>query len=208
MKAFIPYSFWDLPDMLKAMGIQMAATFEEADIIVFGGGADIDPSLYGEEAHPYTHTSPSREKIEIEAFRKAQAMGKFCLGICRGGQLLNALSGGSMYQHVEGHSAGHHEMTDVRTGQTLWTSSIHHQMMRPSKDAIIVAVCKARGSVEWMHEGEVRRVSFKDRLAIDDPEVVFYPTTRSLCVQGHPEIMTKEMSPFRDYVAGLIKEFF
>lgn len=56
---------------------------EEADIVMFTGGEDINPALYNCERHPSTYFNDKRDKEEIEAFKKVRK-DQLCLGICRG----------------------------------------------------------------------------------------------------------------------------
>lgn len=71
------------------------------DGFLFTGGADISPSLYGEEPLPCTGKCVGdREKMEKELLRSALQKHKPVLGICRGMQFLNVALGGSLYQDL------------------------------------------------------------------------------------------------------------
>ena len=201
MKVFITEGAFDteVVEMFEKRGFTQAETPEECDILVLTGGADIDPSLYGESKMPGTYTHERRDLIEMDAYRRAPNAFKF--GICRGGQLLNVLNGGKLWQHIEGH-AYHHPMVDKRTGQSIITSSIHHQMFRVTDEAIIIATC---------NEAVYKRAEFdawssdEDEHPDDDVEVCYYPKTRSLCIQGHPEVGPRD---FTEYCFDLLKEFY
>jgi putative glutamine amidotransferase len=79
------------------------------DGLVLAGGADIDPSSYGEEAHPETlDTVPERDRFEIALVRAAIERELPVLGICRGMQLINVAYGGTLLQHLP-ERFGHHE---------------------------------------------------------------------------------------------------
>src|ERR1700754_105325 len=58
------------------------------DGIMFTGGSDVDPALYGEPAHPPTHVKPGRRAAELLLMRAAIAAALPVLGICRGMQLM------------------------------------------------------------------------------------------------------------------------
>ena len=68
---------------------------DEPDLVVFLGGEDVNPKLYNEEVLPCTRFNEKRDKFEIDVFNNFKTVPK--VGICRGGQLLNVLSGGAMW---------------------------------------------------------------------------------------------------------------
>lgn len=79
------------------------------DGLMLAGGADIDPSSYGQEPHPETvGTVPERDAFEIALTRAAIERDLPLLGICRGMQLLNIVRGGTLLQHLPD-LFGHHE---------------------------------------------------------------------------------------------------
>jgi putative glutamine amidotransferase len=79
------------------------------DGLVLAGGADIDPSSYGEHAHAETvGTVPERDRFEIALAAAAIERDLPVLGICRGMQLINVARGGTLLQHLPDRF-GHHE---------------------------------------------------------------------------------------------------
>ena len=73
------------------------------DGLLLSGGADIDPSRYGQPVDGSLDIEPDRDELEAEAWRAAEERQVPVLGICRGLQAINVFSGGSILQHVEGH---------------------------------------------------------------------------------------------------------
>ena len=75
------------------------------DKLILTGGQNVDPSYYGEEK---TADSKdyflSRDIWEVALVKEALAQGKPVLGICRGLQLYNAVTGGSLNQDINGHA--------------------------------------------------------------------------------------------------------
>lgn len=71
------------------------------DGLLLAGGADIDPSTYGQEPHPQT-TGTSRERDDWELALCAGAISADMplLAVCRGMQVLNIERGGTLYQHL------------------------------------------------------------------------------------------------------------
>ncbi len=72
---------------------------ERIDAVMFLGGPDIDPTLFGEEPiEKLTDTSMVKDKFEIEVAKQAYKAGKAMFGICRGIQIISLALGGTMYQ--------------------------------------------------------------------------------------------------------------
>ena len=65
------------------------------------GGDDVQPSLYGEEAHPaFEAAEPGRDAYEIELARLATDADVPLFAICRGIQVLNVSRGGTLVQDI------------------------------------------------------------------------------------------------------------
>ncbi len=114
------WAYWDLPATLipasyarsvaAAGGVPLLvppvfAGFDETlaavDGLVFSGGSDLDPALYGEEAHPETvGVVRERDDFELALMRAALERELPILAICRGSQVLNVARGGRIEQHV------------------------------------------------------------------------------------------------------------
>jgi putative glutamine amidotransferase len=77
-----------------------AAVVGDLDGLLLTGGLDVDPSLYGEEAHAATQTAPERDRFEIPLSRAAIELDLPLFAICRGVQVLNVSAGGSLVQDI------------------------------------------------------------------------------------------------------------
>ncbi len=77
--------------------------FATMDGLLLSGGADIDPSRYGQPVRGSVDIEPDRDALEAEAWAAAAARSVPILGICRGFQAINVLSGGTLLQDVGGH---------------------------------------------------------------------------------------------------------
>jgi putative glutamine amidotransferase len=74
---------------------------ERLDGLIFAGGGDLDPSLYGEEPHEQTGPAqPQRDRFELTLLRAAIEADLPFLAIGRGMQALNVAREGSLIQHV------------------------------------------------------------------------------------------------------------
>ncbi len=73
----------------------------EYDGLILCGGADIDPSYYGEEMNGTKEVNAPRDTLEFAMAKAFVEAGKPVLGICRGCQLLNVYFGGTLHQHLD-----------------------------------------------------------------------------------------------------------
>jgi len=189
--------------LFQTRNLQFMGTrkIEEADVVVFTGGADINPRLYGERAIPSTAFSETRDTADMAAWHATQKH-QVCVGICRGAQFLNVMCGGTLWQDISHHKYDHH-IIDRMTGTRVWATSTHHQQMIPGEGARIVATAgvamtkKSDGAI-WTRPvnqmGEVISID-GDRV---DYEVIEYPERNVLCFQPHPEIDRASL-PLRNY---------
>jgi putative glutamine amidotransferase len=159
-------------------------TLDALDGIVFSGGADLDPSMYGADAHPETDVPQARRDAgELALLRSALERDMPVLAVCRGVQLLNVARGGDLVQHLPeqvGHSA--HKETpgtfsehpvEVKEGSRLASvmsssevTSHHHQGLGRVGDGLV--------ETAWARDGTLE--------AVEDPSQRF-----ALGVQWHPE---------------------
>lgn len=157
-----------------------------ASLVQFTGGSDVSPSFYGEREHSETRSNLLRDKRERIIFNLALKHKVPMAGVCRGGQFLNVMNGGKMWQHVNNHSGvGSHKVVDLDTGESYEATSTHHQMMNPHRSGKILAVAKESTRKE--------RIGLKGQVVAllgsggQDVEVLFYIKSKSLCFQPHPE---------------------
>ena len=176
-----------MADLLTAEGWQ-EVDYDLADVIIFNGGADIGTIIYGEKpiGRGIPEQASPRDRLEMEIFYKYKGGSKLLLGICRGAQLLNCLNGGKLWQDADNHGRSHY-MTILATGQRMYVTSTHHQMMRPGKTGKVLAVAdcarnKYADHDQWSAKGGVFYADDHK-----DTEIVWYPSSGSLCIQGHPE---------------------
>lgn len=183
--------------ILKAGGIPVniptLSTEEQArdllsrlDAIILSGGEDVPPSWYGEEIWNETVVlQPIRDRSDSLLGRAALASGKPILGICRGGQLLNVLLGGNMYQDIPSQVAGAHTHRGVNHSiglekgsfldkifgaDSLTVNSTHHQAAKDLAPGVKLAALSDDGIVEAWENGQVWSVQFHPEamLAEDD----------------------------------------
>ena len=198
------WGVWDVPTVLAPMSYVNAVataggrpllvppsedateeTLDALDGLLFSGGSDIEPSLYGAEPHSTVNgTRPDRDRAELALMSAALERDMPVLAVCRGMEVLNVARGGDLVQHlpdVVGHEKhkhtpgvfGDHEVAlapESRLGSILGerapVKSHHHQGVgRLGSDLV---------EVGWAEDGTVE--------GIEDP-------TRRLAlgVLWHPE---------------------
>ena len=181
--------------MFKRKGWEVVDSIDEADLVQFIGGADVSPSYYGQHSHSLTHCDSKRDEIEKLMFLLALKLKKPMAGICRGGQFLNVMNGGSLWQDVRGHRGTHAATyTDFKNKKELMVTSTHHQMMIPpmrGNDATVLMVAKlgkARTKCAPLHQN-YRSITVSASNV--DTEAVYYEKNNCLCFQPHPEFEDK-----------------
>jgi putative glutamine amidotransferase len=76
-------------------------TLDRLDGLLFSGGSDLDPELYGQAPHSETNgIVPERDRAEITLLRAALDRDMPVLAVCRGSQVLNVALGGDLVQHL------------------------------------------------------------------------------------------------------------
>jgi putative glutamine amidotransferase len=76
-------------------------TLDALDGLLFSGGSDLDPEIYGQQAHAETDgVVPERDRAEIALLQAALERDMPVLAVCRGSQVLNIARGGDLVQHL------------------------------------------------------------------------------------------------------------
>src|SRR5688572_3749775 len=71
------------------------------DGILFTGGNDLDPALYGESWHPKAvRIDPDRQRFELALLAEVERRRTPVLGVCLGSQVMNVHRGGSLVQFL------------------------------------------------------------------------------------------------------------
>ena len=197
--------FWINELLLNPVEVGEAVENEKKELLpkyqIFWGGADVDPSLYNRKrSYACGNSNIDKDIREKNAMEELIAKGVPIIGICRGAQLLNVVNGGILVQHIEGHALGkEHLCTEVETNKVMSVSSTHHQMMVAHEDGkILFKDYESQRGRHWDFVNEDYDYNYVT-------EVVYYPNTKSLCLQPHPEWMNQE-SEFVKWINNFIKQ--
>lgn len=190
--------------LMEEGGYTIVEHINDAGIVVFTGGEDVNPELYDAPCHHTTYFSRARDQHEIRVYKHCLENNIPMAGICRGAQLLNVLNGGKMYQHITRHAGNDHLMTINETGEKILVSSLHHQMCMPTRDAIILGTSNEGGTREYYHHGHEL---FMKEVSDVDFESFLYEETKCFCFQPHPELNHKDYGDMRNYFHATINKY-
>jgi gamma-glutamyl-gamma-aminobutyrate hydrolase PuuD len=166
---------------------EIVGSIEEADLVLFTGGEDVDPKMYGEPKNPHTGCNINRDLKEKKCFEKARELKKHIIGICRGSQFVCVMNGGRLVQHQEPQSYLH--MMETHDKKVIQVTSSHHQAQYPfnleKKDYKILGWTY---NLSKYHQDGSGKEMFPEK----ECEIVYYPKTKSLGLQMHPEWMDSQ----------------
>jgi putative glutamine amidotransferase len=159
------------------------------DGLLLIGGADLDPASYGQPATERTEsTVPMRDAFELALSRAAFAWDLPVLGICRGLQIFNVSTGGTLHQHVTDAGFAEHRPMPGSLGEPTF----HTVEVEPGS---ALAADRRRITVNSHHHQGIDRVGEGGRVvarSVPDQlvEAVQWPQLRyALGVQWHPEAL-------------------
>lgn len=159
--------------------------------VIFAGGNDFDPALYGGNRDLVEDFDMEDDQKSLAILKEAIEKEVTVLGICRGEQLINIYYGGSLYDDIEvqyGRDISHrgenkalvyHETNverETKLGTILetdkiYTNSLHHEAVKDLADGLVISAKSDDGIIE----------------AIENP---YHPYM--IGVQWHPEISYQE----------------
>ncbi|HEY0755802.1 MAG TPA: gamma-glutamyl-gamma-aminobutyrate hydrolase family protein [Ktedonobacteraceae bacterium] len=168
------------------------------DGILFSGGIDLQPELYGELRHPATDEGdPQLDEFEVAVANWALQEDIPILGVCRGMQLLNVILGGTLYQDIATQRLNALEHCRRDMPRTALTHAIQVE-----EGSIMEQVLGTRQvQVNSLHHQAVKEPGkgvYLSGLAEDGlAELLEVPEHRFLlAIQGHPEEIYSQVEPF------------
>lgn len=197
------------PRVFDLAGMSPADALKGVDALVFTGGEDVDPRLYGEARHPSVRDAePGRDEYEIGLAREAIARDLPLLAICRGVQILNVAAGGTLIQdipsEIEGAVTHHIPTPKAAHAHEIWVSP---------------ASLLSRLLVDRLGEGDVCEVNSRHHQSVNKVAPGFIATATApdgvveaierdasrfcLGVQWHPENFWRT-GEFRRLFEGLL----
>lgn len=187
-------------------GAELDKVLEHMDGLLLLGGADIHPNRYGAKPDPSLELEidESRDALDFALLAAALARDIPVAAICRGMQVLNVASGGTLIQHIPGHRNEEPNATSGSMQHRIWiapgsklasvvgaggqvrVNSLHHQGLMEAQRApslMTTAYGVADGLVE----------------ALESPHHRFV-----VAVQCHPERANELPEQFQRLFAALV----
>ena len=175
---------------------------DSCDGVIFAGGNDFDPDLYGGDRSLVETYSREDDDKSLSILDYCIGLQKPIFGICRGMQLINIYYGGSLYDDIakqfsdkichrnKDNTLAYHDISispdtrlmKIAKSDRLEVNSYHHEGIKDLGDGLAVSARSDDGLIE----------------AIENP---YYPYM--IGVQWHPEINYEE----NDLSKRLLKDF-
>jgi gamma-glutamyl-gamma-aminobutyrate hydrolase PuuD len=174
--------------------LSMIPLFVDAlDGLLFTGGNDLDPALYGETYHPEAEPiDPARQQFEMALLAEVERRRMPALGICLGSQLMNVYRGGSLNQFLP--DLDREPLIEHRKIEGVYP---RHAVSVNAESLVAQATGKTNLDVNSSHKQSVREIGRGLRIigtapdgvieGIEDPSFPLF-----LGVQWHPERLHNE----------------
>lgn len=166
------------------------------DGLVLTGGEDVAPEYFGETRHPKLGTvHKTRDATEIALISAARRLRMPLLAICRGIQVLNVESGGTLIQDIGAQRPG----ALAHDGHGSREAAVHAVEIE-SSSIIALATGATRLDVNSLHHQAIDRLGDGLRVTATAPDGIIEGVESTddwwvLAVQWHPEEMDRCAEP-------------
>lgn len=183
-------------------------TLDGIDALVMTGGEDIDPGRYNEEANANLEdVNAARDQSDFILLTAALERDLPVLAICRGHQVLNVVSGGTLYQDIptqygtdvlhrslDQEDFEYHDINIVESsklaeimGNKINANSWHHQGIKDLGDGLTVVATSEDGMIEGIEKDGatfVLGVQFHPEWHVDDGDLAYLALFEKLIEYG------------------------
>jgi putative glutamine amidotransferase len=171
---------------------------DAVDGIVFTGGNDLDPSLYGETRHPNAiPIDPARQNFELALMKEVESRRIPALGVCLGSQLMNVYRGGSLIQFLpdrDGDDKLEHRRLDDPTRRHKVSINPDSNLAKIVGTTEVVANTRHKQAIRQPGRGLRVVATAPDGVieGIEDPTLPMF-----MAVQWHPENLFEDPAHLR-----------
>ena len=179
---------------------------EMCDGVLFTGGHDVSPELYGENRIDDTVCCcEARDEMEKTVLKLSVEQDKAVLGICRGIQFINAALGGSLYQDIP-----KQHPSDIEHHQSPPYDVPVHEVKIVEETPLAELLGTEELQVNSYHHQAVKELASElKQMAVSTDglvEAVYRPGSRFLwAVQWHPEFSYKSDPASRAILRRLVE---
>jgi putative glutamine amidotransferase len=174
---------------------------DQFDGILFSGGNDLDPAVYGQSWHPKAQRiDPARQKFEMALLAEVERRRTPILGVCLGSQIMNVYRGGTMHQFLP-----EVDRAEPLEHRKIGENVPRHQVALDPASQIGKAIGKSEISVNSYHKQSADKIGRGLKVIATAPDGVIegfedpaFPLFAA--VQWHPERLTSEpehLAPFK-----------
>ena len=186
--------------------------YQEADGVLLMGGSDIHPKLYKAKKHKNTIIQEGeRDEMELFLVKKAMRDKKPIVGICRGCQMINVASGGTLIQHLPD-KLNHkkHQLPEKMTYKDIHKNT--HRIMIKRNSKFVKIIKKSTLMVNSAHHQAVASLGnclVASGLSYDGTIEIIEKKNDHFCfgIQCHPEIKSNFFRTFFRSFSNAIIEF-
>jgi len=186
-----------VPILLPPGETDLEALFSFLDGLIFTGGGDIHPDLYGGEWHPTLYmVDTERDTFEVELARRALHSPLPVLGICRGLEVLSVATEGKLVPHVPdqfGEEVAHRTVETAEGNAPQYRKPTPHRVrIEPGSRLARIIGASDIPVMSWHHQATLtapagwRVVAWAPDGVIEAMEHQQHPWL--IAVQWHPEL--------------------
>ncbi len=182
-------SVWLAGGRIKIISFRKTIDINKLDGLLLGGGSDIFPGIFKKDPKKNYRYDRKRDEMEIELLKTANQINIPVFAICRGSQLMNVVSGGSLHMDISKVFFGTKYPDDVlgylffRKKIFIESDSIMFDIFRKNQ---LMVNSLHKQSIDQVGEGLEITAKEKNGIiqAIENKNKPFY-----LGVQFHPELL-------------------
>lgn len=179
---------------VQVVGDRLNTLFDRVDGLLFSGGGDVDPIYYNQspQVDNLSDIQRERDEHEIRLLRMAVEAKKPFFAICRGIQVMNVATGGSLWQDLASQNPHTIRHDFYYSDEQLPRNYIAHDV-RVEKASLLYNIVRAdRMPVNSLHHQAIREISpalkatgLAEDGVVEALELPNHPF--ALGVQWHPE---------------------